>query len=305
MSNSKENFDKTIGNYKLELDKKEEEINKLKEKNTILNKKLKNFENRKYIIINNSIDNNRSESYFINSNREVSDLSKNIEKRIHIKNIKKECNLNPCFHSSISESINNRKVINRNTSLSTINCNQLDLNSNLNKKNSKKDNSINESISYFLNKIEESLYNNSNNSRNNLLKNIHFSKSMKLNPKVINPVNITNNNYNPPKNNNVLINLNTINLEKLKLQKKLAEYRKIIDKKINTLKRGKYLKSSNVSKNKKSSIKMKKSDSLREIENYKEKSGFIIKKNILEKMNTNYKNIKRDNSCNLERKKKK
>lgn len=270
-----------------------------------MNKKLKNFENRKYIIINNSIDNNRSESYFINSNREVSDLSKNIEKRIHIKNIKKECNLNPCFHSSISESINNRKVINRNTSLSTINCNQLDLNSNLNKKNSKKDNSINESISYFLNKIEESLYNNSNNSRNNLLKNIHFSKSMKLNPKVINPVNITNNNYNPPKNNNVLINLNTINLEKLKLQKKLAEYRKIIDKKINTLKRGKYLKSSNVSKNKKSSIKMKKSDSLREIENYKEKSGFIIKKNILEKMNTNYKNIKRDNSCNLERKKKK
>ena len=65
-------------------------------------------------------------------------------------------------------------------------------------------------------------------------------------------------------------------MEKLKLQKKLAEYRKIIDKKINTLKRGKYLKSSNVSKNKKSSIKMKKSDSLREIENYKEKSGFII-----------------------------
>ena len=270
-----------------------------------MNKKLKNFENRKYIIINNSIDNNRSESYFINSNREVSDLSKNIEKRIHIKNIKKKCNLNQCFHSSISESINNRKVINRNTSLSTINYNQLDLNSNLNKKNSKKDKSINESISYFLNKIEESLYNNSNNSRNNLLKNIHFSKSMKLNPKVINPVNITNNNYNPPKNNNVLINLNTINLEKLKLQKKLAEYRKIIDKKINTLKRGKYLKSSNVSKNKKSSIKMKKSDSLREIENYKEKSGFIIKKNILEKMNTNYKNIKRDNSCNLERKKKK
>lgn len=275
-----------------------------------MNKKIKKFENRKYIIINNSIDNNRSESYFINSNREISDLSKNTQRRIHIKNIKKKCNINPCFHSSISESINNKKVMNRNMSLSTINCDQLDYNSYLNKKNSRRDNSINESISYFVNKIEESLYNNNNNSRNNMFKNINFSKSIKLDQKVKHPVNITNNNYNAQKNN-VLINLNTINLEKLKLQKKLAEYRKIIDKKINSLKRGKCIKNSNASKNKKSPLKIKKEhkfeklNSFRDMEDYKEKSCLVIKKIILEKMNTNNKNNKRDNSCNFERKKKK
>jgi len=84
---------------------KDDEINKLKEKNLILTKKIKNFENRKFIIINNSIDNNScSESYFVSSNREPSDLSKNIRDKMNMKKIYK---FNPSFHSSI----NNNNVI--------------------------------------------------------------------------------------------------------------------------------------------------------------------------------------------------
>ena len=86
---------------------KDDEINNLKEKNIILTKKIKNFENRKFIIINNSIDNNNSESYFVSSNRVPSDLSKNINDKLNIKDMKKKYKFNPSFHSSITN--NNRK----------------------------------------------------------------------------------------------------------------------------------------------------------------------------------------------------
>ena len=134
-----------------------------------------------------------------------------------------------------------------------------------------------------------------------MLKNVNISKSIKLDQKVKNPVNITNNNY----NNSVLINLNTINLEKLKLQQKLAEYRKMIDKRINSLKRN-YKLNSNYKKKK--SIKMKKEqkfekmNSFRDCKNKRDSSSFI-KKKIIDKINISYKKIKRDNSCNIERKK--
>ena len=45
LSKSKQNNDKIIESYKLKLNIKDGEINKLKEKNIILNKKIKNFEN--------------------------------------------------------------------------------------------------------------------------------------------------------------------------------------------------------------------------------------------------------------------
>ena len=287
---------------------KDDEINNLKEKNIVLTKKIKNFENKKFININNSIDNNNSESYFVSSNRVPSDLSKNINDKLNIKDMKKKYKFNPSFHSSITNNIINKKIINKKMNLSTFNYSQLDLSSHLNKKKSKRDNSNNENVSLFFNKIEDNLYNTNNNSRNNIFKNINISNSIKLDHKGKNRFNVTSNNFNMQKNN-VLINLNTINLEKLKLQKKLAEYRKIIDKKINALKRGNYRLSSSY-KNRKTTIKMKKGqkfeklDSFKDCQNNKEKSCFIKRKNF-EKVNISYINIKRDNSCNVERKKKK
>ena len=302
LTKSKQNNDKIIESYKLKLNIKDDEINKLKEKNPILTKKIKNFENRKFIIINNSIDNNScSESYFVSSNREPSDLSKNIRDKMNMKKIYK---FNPSFHSSINNNnVINKKIINRKMSLPTFNFSQLDLSSLINKKKSKKENSINDSISLFFNKIEQNIYGTNNNSRNNMIKNYNITKSIKLEQKGKNPVNITNNNY----NNRVLINLNTINLEKLKLQKKLAEYRKIIDKRINSLKRN-YKLNSNRKNNKSMKIekeqKYDKNDSFKDCKNKRDRSCFV-KKNIFDKINISYKKIKRDNSCNIEGKKRK
>ena len=302
LTKSKQNYDKIIESYKLKLNIKDDEINKLKEKNLILTKKIKNFENRKFIIINNSIDNNScSESYFVSSNREPSDLSKNIRDKMNMKKIYK---FNPSFHSSINNNnVINKKIINRKMSLPTFNFSQLDLSSLINKKKSKKENSINDSVSLFFNKIEQNIYGTNNNSRNNMIKNYNITKSIKLEQKGKNPVNITNNNY----NNRVLINLNTINLEKLKLQKKLAEYRKIIDKRINSLKRN-YKLNSNRKNNKSMKIekeqKYDKNDSFKDCKNKRDRTCFV-KKKIFDKINISYKKIKRDNSCNIEGKKRK
>ena len=302
LTKSKQNNDKIIESYKLKLNIKDDEINKLKEKNLILTKKIKNFENRKFIIINNSIDNNScSESYFVSSNREPSDLSKNIRDKMNMKKIYK---FNPSFHSSINNNnVINKKIINRKMSLPTFNFSQLDLSSLINKKKSKKENSINDSVSLFFNKIEQNIYGTNNNSRNNMIKNYNITKSIKLEQKGKNPVNITNNNY----NNRVLINLNTINLEKLKLQKKLAEYRKIIDKRINSLKRN-YKLNSNRKNNKSMKIekeqKYDKNDSFKDCKNKRDRACFV-KKKIFDKINISYKKIKRDNSCNIEGKKRK
>ena len=111
-------------------------------------------------------------------------------------------------------------------SLSMINSNHIDYNTNI-KKSSNKNNSLNEIVSLYLNKIDENL---NNNLRNNASRNSKAGKIYK-NEKFKSAINITNNNYNFQKNN-VLINLNNINVEKLKIQKKLAEYRKMIDRKI-------------------------------------------------------------------------
>ena len=69
---------------------------------------------------------------------------------------------------------------------------------------------------------------NTNRKNKNLKQTIHNSNSL----------NITNNTYNMSKNN-IMINLNpkntNMNLEKLKVEKKLYEYQKLIDKKLNEL----------------------------------------------------------------------
>lgn len=120
------------------------------------------------------------------------------------------------------------------------NSNKKCLISNYNNKN----NSINESIGYHLNKMNESELNTiSRDNSYNLRKTNNNNSSIKTNHKLKLklPVNIiNNNNYNMSKNN-VMINLNTniisnnLNLQKLKVQQKLAEYHKLIDQKINQL----------------------------------------------------------------------
>ena len=201
----------------------------MKEKNIFLNKKIKSLEESKNLNITNSID-NKSESFsFVNNNQNIFENGKNKKRKLFVKNIKK----NHYINSSVDNNINHKKFINRNMSLSTINYNQLEYNTNVIKKSSNKNNSVNESVSFYLNKFDDSL--NNNNSRNNASKISKQTKRLKIDRSKI-PVNITNNNYNVQKNN-VLINLNNINLEKLKIQRKLAEYRKMIDKKINNQKK--------------------------------------------------------------------
>ena len=110
--------------------------------------------------------------------------------------------------------------------------------------NNNKNSSLNESISNYLYKINENENCSNNISRDNSynIKNYHLNGKNKLKLKI--PFNITNNNYNMNKSS-VMINLSTniiddnLNLEKLKVQQKLAEYRKLIDKKINELKSNK------------------------------------------------------------------
>ena len=273
----------------------------MKEKNIFLNKKIKSLEESKILNITNSID-NKSESFsFVNNNQNIFENGKNKKTKLFVKNIKK----NHYINSSVDNNINHKKFINRNMSLSTINYNQLEYNTNVIKKSSNKNNSVNESVSFYLNKFDDSL--NNNNSRNNASKISKQTKRLKIDRSKI-PVNITNNNYNVQKNN-VLINLNNINLEKLKIQRKLAEYRKMIDKKINNLKKGSSNKI-NINKKKKTSLKKERNfDKLNSFRNSEynrkfEKSCFI-NSNELEKISTSFRISKRDSSYNIERKKRK
>ena len=274
---------------------------------------MKSLEEKKKMNMNmtNSIDNNKLESIsFVNNNQDISEISKSFKKKMHIK---RNCNYYPNLHSYLNNNVINKKLINKNMSLSTINYNQVDdFSSHLNKKSSNKNHSVNESISYYLNKIDESLNNNNinNNSRNNFGKIPKNAKFINVEKSKGQPVNITNNNYNVQKNN-VLINLNNINLEKLKLQRKLAEYRKMIDRKINSLKKGNInKKKTSAYRNGKSSIKLKKdgkNDRLNSsrISNNDIEKSFFIKRTGLEKINTSFKINKRDTSYNFERTKKK
>ena len=219
---------------------------------------------------NNIIDDKSKTNTIMNNNQEdISDyrklnctLTQQNLKKVNMRNIKNYYNRN---HSSIyinnnknrnnatdNKSKNNlftkifgnqkkldtKKLLLRNMSQSNIdpenieNYNKKILGSNNNNKNS----SINESIGHYLSKMNESEFNNiSRDNSNNRNKNNPISRlKLKL------PFNITNNNYSMNKNN-VMINLSTnivsnnINIEKLKVQQKLEEYRKLIDKKINEL----------------------------------------------------------------------
>ena len=277
---------------------------KLKETNIFLNKKIKSLETKKNI--NNSIE-SKSESKSLNNHtmNDISDILKIGSDKYLIGNSKKNYKLISNNHSAINNNINHKKLlINKNITLSTINSIKAEKNSHIFRNRAKlklnKKNSMNESVSYYY-KVDESLLN--NNIRNDISKTDRTSKGDIIEKAKI-PVNITNNNYNVQKNN-VLINLDNAIIEKLKIQKKLAEYHKIIDKKINNLKKDKAKKENKI--NRKYSLKKRPLENLNSYRNSRimrklDKSYF----NSLEqdKMNISYKNSKRDSSYNFQKKKK-
>jgi hypothetical protein len=85
--------------------------------------------------------------------------------------------------------------------------------------------------------------NNSSNNRKNYNNSRKKKQNYKLNSHNSSSFNITNNTYNMNKNN-IMINLNpknaNMNIEKLKVQKKLHEYQRLIDQKLNELIRNKH-----------------------------------------------------------------
>ena len=243
--------------------------NTIKTYNITLEEKSKSISN----VINSNFSNNNNQNINNSNLEEINDYKKinctlsqqNIKKK-NIRNMKNYYNrssssinnnnnssknhLNILYNKNIDnpKKINTKKLLLRNMSASNIDPNNI-ININFNKNNifsnyNNKNNSINESISNYIYKYNESEFNNisrdnsikKNNNKNNL-SNINGNIN-KLKLKL--PVNITNNNYNMNKNN-VMINLSTnivsnnLNLEKLKVQQKLVEYRKLIDKKINEL----------------------------------------------------------------------
>ena len=256
----KNNFQQNEKKYKIELENKEKEINQLKEKIDLLNKNIKDLENKikinKNIIeeqkkqqLNSTIHNNQEEiSDYKKINCSLSKLNLKAFNKRNINNFHNTNNSNITNNSkSIFQNLQNQKRINtkklllRNMSGTNIDLYNID---NLKKKNIISNFSINDSIgNYLYKKNDESEFHNASrdNSYNFKITNNNRSQinnNNKLKLKL--PMNITNNNYNMNKNN-VMINLSTnivsdnLNLEKLKVQQKLVEYRKLIDKKINEL----------------------------------------------------------------------
>lgn len=188
-----------------------------------------------------------------------------------------------------------KKMNNKNMNLSFINSNREEYTWNLDKIKNK---SMNEDMKVYLSKNENKLVS----SRNSLYKKDKIFNDIKLNKSIIS-ADKTNNNYNEIKNH-ALVTLNTINLEKLKIQKKLSEYNKLIDKKIIKLKKNNKAKKINVYKRKKSSLIKEgnicniNSSKIYLINNKKINKAFFINSFGLNKQNT-----KRESNTNPTKKK--
>ena len=231
-------MDKIIKSCSLKIEVKDKEIQDLKEKELFLNKKIKTLEKTNFVNINNTIyNNNKSEAYsLVNSNNKINkDISGESYKKYPIKIIKRNKNASNALSSFNNNVINKKKNNNHSsTAISTINLNQSE--TNIFKKsvklNSNKNNTLDENIKICLKKNAKK--NLSNNSRNTFRKNSNI-KIAKVS------TNITNHHYNAQKNN-ILINLNSMNMEKKIIQQKLQKYLKIINTKINNLKDKNYRK---------------------------------------------------------------
>jgi len=283
---------------------KEKEINELKEKEIFLNKKIMKFEKRKISNQYNSVENKSNTMSFYNIiNKEISGFTKDNLKKFPIKIIKRKNN--SISQSTLNNSQTLKKKYNPGTSeLSTINFNNNECNTHLYKKNHKlnynKSTIIDGNFSTYRDKNKERSVNNI--SRNNLRKN-KFIRTSKI------PTNITNNHYNV-QNNNLLISLNNMNQEKIKIQEKLETYLKLIDTKINNLKNKKdkmitiYKQSKSFLKRNNSSLE--KSNSIKNNSRKKklDKSTILNSKNF-DKMNFTYRNYNKISIINLKKRKKK
>ena len=239
------NLNKIQEQFKKMVKKKDNEILQLQTKLIFQINKNKTLENKIYM--NSFNDNNKN-----NKNLITNDLIKNKTARVtNIKNKisekeKKECQSYRNIYIPINK-IKNKRFLLRTMSSSFINSSNLENDFFNNKKIN--NSSIGESVNNFIFNINE----NTSNKDIEDKKNKH--RKIKIN------LNIPNDNLNK---NNTMINYNsnidkeTINIEKIKIQKKLAEYHKLIDKKLNNIKSNKHFP---ITKNKKninnSCIKLK------------------------------------------------
>ena len=156
------------------------------------------------------------------------------------------------FYTIFKENQINDKIINKNRTMSNANQSRNNnyftmINRNKNKKkNMSQQNSIininsYQTKNYSTNNLRKKYQNNSG--KPNLISSTRKNQRYKLNNYYGNSFNITNNTYNMNKNN-IMINLGqknaNVSLEKIKVQKKLYEYQKLIDQKLNELIKGKY-----------------------------------------------------------------
>ena len=186
MSKKVENMNKLLNNiikkHNLNIYEKEKEINKYKEKQIILNKKIISLEKRK-IDLNRS-NSNDNKSNIISFNNEISNSSKRKYRNFPIKIIKRNNN----------SDFNNSKLF-------------------FNKSQLIGEKSLLNPISLSINNYNKPKYSSRIFKKKNEL-NIHFNKYQ----------------------NNIAFNMNNIIKDKIKIQQKLEEYLKILDKKINNFK---------------------------------------------------------------------
>ena len=339
MINEKNNFEKTEESYKSQLENKEKDIILLQTKIAVLNKNIKNSFQKKYVNSSlqeksSNINYNQDESGYIRNNINNEDstlinqtkLSKNQD---IIKNLKnKRCfnnqsnfnNLNDnlaLYYKYLDENKNiSKKPIDKNNSASNIYLHNSISSSNLSGKNyiykydnknyKQNDNSI------------PNLPQNANLTRENSYNNLYFqNRGYNASSKSNLSYNITNNTFNMNKNN-VMINLNTsnkgdnLNIEKLRVQQRLAEYRKLIDLKIDYLMKDKKRKIFNMRKTNNPCKVEKKSYSPKENKIYRKKtlkytssSDYGRGRNSIKRKNnnfsnTNYKNISNENNKNFQ-----
>lgn len=336
MTNEKNNFEKIKESYKNQLENKEKDIIQLQTKIAVLNKNIRNSSQKIYV--NSSLQEkssniiyNQDESAYTknNINNEDSALTNQAKSKNQniIKNLKnKRCFYNKSNFNNLNENLAlyykylgknkniSMKPIDKNNSASNIYLYNSISSSNLSRKKyiykydnkNLKQNDIS-NLSKNANLTRDNSYNNL------YMKNRGYNTSSKSNISY----NISNNTFNMNKNN-VMINLNTsikgdnLNIEKLRVQEGLAEYRKLIDLKIDYLMKDKKRKTFNMRKTNNSFKMEKKSFSPNENKIYKKKTLKYTsssdygkgrnsnKRNYNNFSNTNYKNINNENSKNFQ-----
>ena len=154
-------MDKIIKNCSIKIEEKDKEIEKLKEKEIFLNKKIKSLEKTNYVNISNTIynnNNNKSEAFSImNSNNKISGEN---QKKYPIKIIKRNKNDSHELSSFNNYIIIRKKNNHSSTAISTINLNKSETNVNIFKKNirinnNNKNNTMDENIKICLKKMLE------------------------------------------------------------------------------------------------------------------------------------------------------